>query len=111
MDDILAHLTPATTDDLDDVDDPIEWPDPTDDAEVDANAEVAALDSFISRRNDEAKRFNDATDTEYWFAVHFPSREHKEAFLKAAGLTDLGDKYLGGLDFAEALDVAVDWPT
>jgi hypothetical protein len=90
-------------------DDPIEWPEPTGDVETDSNAEVQAVSDYVQRRKAEDKRFAVDTDSEYWFAAYFPSRDHKEAFLRAVG-GNLGDKYIGGLDLADALGIEVDWP-
>lgn len=71
-------------------------------------AEEAALDEvargFRERRKTEAKRFEDATDSEFWFAVCFESREQKEAFLKALQwtlATGGDDKYLDGTVLAK----------
>ncbi len=61
--------------------------------------------AFSARRQEEADRFADATDSEYWFAVCFRSREHKEAFLEALDLLDIGDKYLDGHEVAKRLKV------
>lgn len=111
MDDILAAITPATADHLDEHPDPIEWDEPTGEIEIDSANEVAAVSDYIARRNAETRRFTNATDTEFWFSVFFPSREHKEAFLQAIGATSLGDKYIGGIDLAEQLGINVEWPT
>lgn len=62
-----------------------------------SKAEVSALlTAFKDRQKQEQKRFQDATDSEYWFAVCFKTREEKEAFLKKHNLAALGDKYLDG---------------
>lgn len=37
----------------------------------------------------------------------FPSREAKDAFLRAAKTARLGDKYVDGLQFARALGIEV----
>lgn len=61
------------------------------------NEEVSeTLASFKDREKQEAKRFRDATDSEYWVAICFHSRADKEAFLAEHGLDHLGDKYLDG---------------
>lgn len=80
----------------------------TGDLEKDSQAEVEALqaaftgrtDTFHDRAQREADRFQLATDTEFWFAVCFQSREQKEEFLRQMGWSDNGDKYLNGLDLA-----------
>lgn len=78
--------------------------DPTGDLEQDCADEAAALTAaFRSRTQQENDRFRRATDSEYWIAVCFTSRDDKEAFLTEFGLTDLGDKYLDGTKLAERL--------
>lgn len=75
----------------------------------DAAAEFTALEQgYRDRAKAEADRFKRATDSEYWVAVCFTTREEKEAFLRAAGLAHLGDKYLDGRQVAAALDVDID---
>lgn len=69
---------------------------------------VAALpNAFQERASKEQDRRADATDSRYWVAVCFQTREHKEQFLINAGLADLaldGD-YLDGAEVAERLGV------
>ena len=78
----------------------------TDNLAQDAAAEFTALEQgYRDRAKNEADRFKRATDSEYWVAVCFDSREEKERFLRAAGLDTLGDKYLDGRDVARALDI------
>lgn len=78
----------------------------TGNVETDANAEVDAIaTAFRQRRKNEDQRFNNKTDTEYWFCVHFPDRALKDRFLAHTGLDAAGDKYLGGLSVADILDV------
>lgn len=71
-----------------------------------------AEQAFKDRAAAEAKRFELATDSEYWFAVCFQSREQKEQFLRALaerfGLKDDGDKYLDGWELAKALGIKLD---
>lgn len=69
-----------------------------------AKAEVSALlSAFKSRQKEEQKRFQNATDSEYWFAVCFKTRDEKETFLKKFDLIRLGDKYLPGDKVEKAL--------
>ena len=69
--------------------------------ESDGASEASALLlGFRKRAKDEEKRFREATDSEYWFAVCFRNREQKEAFLKALEWSKYGDKYLDGLRLA-----------
>lgn len=76
------------------------------DLETDAAAELDALDSaFRDRKRREARRFTQATDSEFWVAVCFESREQKEAFLAAFDVARFGDKYLDGRKVAAALGV------
>lgn len=46
-------------------------------------------------------------DTEHWICISFIDRDEKEAFLRALGLLDLGDKYLDGAAVARRLQVAL----
>ena len=59
------------------------------------------LAGFKQRERTEEQRFHDATDTEYWFALCFQTREQKEEFLHRMGWFELGDKYLDGMAAAE----------
>ena len=78
----------------------------TDNVEIDSAAELDALaKGFRGRRDAEAKRFEQATDSEYWFAVCFRTRADKDAFLTAIKATRLGDKYIDGHALARLLDV------
>lgn len=58
----------------------------------------------------ERSRYLDATDSEYWFALCFQSREQKEQFLAALGWADLGDKYLDGAQVARRMNVQLGQP-
>lgn len=76
--------------------------------EQDAAAELAALsDTFSGRAKIEAKRFELAVDSEYWFCVFFQSREQKERFLQAMDWATQGDKYLNGLALAELQGISI----
>jgi hypothetical protein len=74
--------------------------------EEQAAAEIGELEAGIkSRKKAERDRFRAATDSEFWFAVCFTSRDEKDRFLKAAGLWEHGDKYLDGQVVADTFDV------
>lgn len=65
--------------------------------EEDAEAELTELQkSYRARAKQEAQRFKNATDSEYWVAVCFKTRADKERFLRNLGLDSLGDKYIDG---------------
>lgn len=67
------------------------------DLEADLAEEVEALRSaFLRRARQEGDRFRRVTDSEYWVALCFESREQKERFLQRSGLLRWGDKYLDG---------------
>jgi hypothetical protein len=86
--------------------DPLAEVDYTGDLETDARAELDELHrGFRDRAAKEDERFMLATDSEYWFCVCFKSRQDKDAFLAAAGLVVIGDKYLDGYATARALGV------
>ena len=59
-----------------------------------------------SRRN-QPQRFEDATDTEYWVALCFQTREQKEQFLHLMGWFELGDKFIDGMQAAERAGVVL----
>ena len=81
-------------------------PKETGDAEVDSAADLNAVQAgFRKRAKDEGKRFESATDTEYWACLCFQTREQKESFLKALNLLHIGDKYLDGQEVAKVLGV------
>lgn len=68
------------------------------------------LTAFKERAQNENARLLDATDSEFWFAVCFQTREQKEEFLKKMALIDIGDKYLDGLKVAQRLGVRLESP-
>ena len=80
----------------------------TDSLEVDAAAELDAMTvAYRGRKTAEDARFNLATDTEYWLAICFETREQKEAFLRASRTAALGDKYIDGKRFAAMLKISL----
>ncbi|PJG82686.1 hypothetical protein [Caviibacterium pharyngocola] len=83
-----------------------EAPEPTGDPEIDCEADLNALQKgFRDAIKREDKRFELATDSEYWFCVCFQTREQKEFLLKALELFEEGDKYLDGQVVAEKLGI------
>lgn len=66
---------------------------------------------FRTDRKNEAKRFVEITDSEFWFCVCFQTREQKDEALKKLGLWEIGDKYLDGLEVAKVLGVKLDGKT
>lgn len=102
----LADDTRALGDEPDEVPDPLAAIAYTGNAEVDSLAEVTELQAaFRKRKKDESRRFELATDSEYWCAFVFQTRDQKETFLKAVGLLAYGDKYLDGELVAEKLGI------
>ncbi len=80
--------------------------------EVQAAEEVSELlKGFRERAAREQTRYEDATDSEYWVAVCFQTREQKDEFLQKSGLLSLGDKYLDGLKVARKLGISIESPT
>lgn len=63
------------------------------------------LARFKSGLKKEKELFVDNTDSEYWVAICFQTREQKEEFLQKTGLIKYGDKYLDGIIVAEELGV------
>ena len=83
-----------------------EMPEQTGNPEIDSVADLSALDAgFRARMKDEGKRFELATDTEYWVCMCFQSRDQKEQFLSELNLLRFGDKYIDGQDVAKELGV------
>lgn len=77
----------------------------------DSASELTALkdQGFDQRRRNEANRFKQATDSEFWFAVCFESREQKETFLAALpNAKRLGDKYIDGKALATSMGISLD---
>lgn len=78
-------------------------------AERIAENEVSdVLKAFREADKREAKRFDQATDSEYWFALGFQTREQKEEFLTKVGWMEIGDKYLDGMECAEVLGITLE---
>lgn len=97
-----SGFSPASANDID----PLATVAYTGNVEADAATELDALASaFRERRRDEDKRFQQATDSEYWFAVCFKSRAAKDEFLAAIKARRLGDKYIDGHHLARLLGV------
>lgn len=86
----------------------VDMPEPTGDIEVDTRADLDALsEGFRARARAEAKRFELATDSEYWCCLCFQTREQKEAFLGALNLLLHGDKYIDGRVVAKQLGITL----
>lgn len=85
-----------------------EFPAQTGDPEVDSVADLTALeDGWRKKIGAEGKRFELATDSEYWACVCFQTREQKEAFLSAINVLWMGDKYIDGQAVAEKLGISL----
>lgn len=83
----------------------------TGDLEVDGREGLEkVMSAFQLRAKAEERRMEDVTDTEFWFAMCFETREQKEEFLQKLKLLDLGDKYLDGLAAAKILGVKLEAP-
>jgi hypothetical protein len=87
-------------------------PDPLADVEVTGNLEddtLAELDAlseaFRERAAREQDRLTDAMDSQFWLCLCFRSTDDVTAFLRAAGIEQLGDKYLDGHKVAAVLGV------
>lgn len=81
----------------------------TGNVEKDSAAELDALaEGFRKRRDQEAQRFRDATDSEFWFAVCFRDRAHKDRFLAQIEAARLGDKYIDGHALAKLLNLDIE---
>lgn len=84
----------------------LDMPELTGNGEVDCKADLDTLQqAFRDSLKREDKRFELATDTEFWVALCFQTREQKEVFLRALALLEEGDKYIDGQRFAERLGI------
>lgn len=82
---------------------------PTGDLEADAATEFQALqEGYRDRLVQEATRFKNATDGQFWFCVCFESDEERKRFLAATGLGGRKQdaKYVAGAHLAKALGVS-----
>lgn len=87
-------------------DDPLADLEYTGDLGEDTAIEFSALQKgFESRAKAERDRFQNAVDTEFWFAVCFKTRADKENFLKQARINKrlMGDKYIDGHKWGQML--------
>ncbi|MBA8886147.1 hypothetical protein FHW12_000338 [Dokdonella fugitiva] len=86
----------------------VAMPEPTGNTEADAKADLDALvGGFRERAKAESRRFELATDSEYWCCLCFQTREQKEAFLGALNLLLHGDKYIDGRVVAKQLGISL----
>lgn len=89
-------------------DDDDDMPSP-EEAEIEAAGEVSnVLTGFRDRANREDQRFTDATDSEFWIALCFQTREQKEEFLRKARWMAEGDKYLDGMAVAQIMGITLE---
>jgi len=58
----------------------------------------------------EDQRRTDTTDSEYWCALVFQSREQVDAFVRAAGWLLAGDKYIDGRFVAKKMGIRLPEP-
>lgn len=87
----------------------VTMPELTGDPEKDSAADLDAVaEGFRNRAKQEKDRFELVTDSEYWTCICFQSRAQCDQFLEALKLTDIGDKYLDGLQVAKRLGVKID---
>lgn len=91
------------------IEDPLAGVEYTGNVEVDAAAELTALQAaYRERAKRERSRYESTTDSEYWIAICFVDRASKDAFLEAAGASMLGDKYIDGHQFAKIVGVTLE---
>lgn len=86
----------------------VSMPEGTGNAEVDALADLDEIKrGFRERAKAENSRFENVTDSEFWFAMCFQTREQKDRFLAAMNWIQHGDKYLSGNDIAALQGIAL----
>lgn len=77
-----------------------------DDIEESPEVELSAIQKgFRERAQQEAQRFEDATDTGYYSCVVFSNRAQLDAFLSALGMLNKGDLYLDGRELAARMGI------
>lgn len=62
---------------------------------------LAEVQAGMQRLNKTKANYAATMEDDYWFAVYFPTREQKAAFLAAMKWAGIGDMYLRGLTLAE----------
>lgn len=88
----------------------VQMPEPTGDAQADSLADLDAVQAgFRVRAADESRRFALATDSEFWSALCFQTREQRDAFLAAIGALDLviDARYIDGCELAKRMGVTL----
>lgn len=78
--------------------------------EGDSKADLTALqEGFRKRAADEGRRMALATDSEFWAAVCFQSKEQRDTFFAALKVLDIGigGRYFDGCAIAERLGIAL----
>lgn len=68
------------------------------------------LERFKARAKAEQDRRGTVTDSEFWVALCFETREQKEEFLRRIGAETEGDKYVDGLVVAQKMGVTLESP-
>ena len=63
------------------------------------------LKKFKEQKKSEAKTYWDNVDSEYWFCLCFQTRQQKDDFLEAMKWDRFGDKYLDGVEVAQAMKI------
>lgn len=66
------------------------------------------LAGFKQRAKNEDARKEGAIDSEFWFCLYFQTREQKDEFLAKIGWDDIGDKYIDGMEAAEAVGITLE---
>ena len=66
------------------------------------------LSSFEQRAKNEEARLLDATDSEFWVAMCFQTREQKDEFLRKSNLAQYGNKYLDGMKVAKQMGITLE---
>jgi len=78
------------------------------DVEAESKKELTEMQTkFKADAAREAKSMQDNNDSAYWCCLIFQTRAQKEEFLRNAGLIDLGDQYLDGIEVAQKLKIPI----
>lgn len=79
--------------------------------EEEAQAEISeALRAFRKDAERASERMLDNTDSGFYICMGFPTRAHKDEFLRKSGIDQAGDRYLDGMEVARILGIRMETP-
>jgi len=70
--------------------------------------DVEKTNEIWKAASNEANRFTDATDSEFYICLVFRDREAKEEYIRLMEAEQLGDKYVDGHEFAKLCHIQLE---